>query len=212
MGQAKRQERAAETQQQLLEAARTVFTERGYQGTSVAAITDAASTAHGTFYLYFRNKEDVFAQLMASTTDELYSSTLTELDPATHRYDPEVAHDRVRSFLQVAVAHGPFWKALLEAILVSPAVRDAWLASRQRFHDGLATRLRLYQERGEVRDLDPDLVAALLSGMLEWVVFTSASFGVPGPLSADDRLVDTVADLWARAVDVGGLSSRPPAD
>ena len=57
---------------QLLEAAREVFAERGYQATSVAAITDAASTAHGTFYLYFRNKEDVFAQLMATAMDELY--------------------------------------------------------------------------------------------------------------------------------------------
>ena len=96
---AKRQERAAATQQQLLEAARAVFTERGYQGASVAAITDAASTAHGTFYLYFRNKEDVFAQVMATAMDELYKQTLTELDAEKHLYDPNIARDRVKGFL-----------------------------------------------------------------------------------------------------------------
>ena len=103
----KRQERAAATQSQLLEAARDVFAERGYQATSVAAITDAASTAHGTFYLYFRNKEDVFAQLMASTMDELYRHTLTDLDPDTHMYDPRVARDRVAAEPRRRPVRGP---------------------------------------------------------------------------------------------------------
>lgn len=207
----KRQERAAATQQQLLEAARTVFAERGYQATSVAAITDAASTAHGTFYLYFRNKEDVFAQLMATSMDELYRHTLTELDPETHLYDPEVARDRVKGFLQVAERQGRLWRALLEAILVSPAVEATWLDLRAKFHQGLADRLAIYQSRGEFRDLDPALVAASLAGMLEWHVFTSASFGVPGPLEASDKVIDTIADLWASAVDIGGRKGQPPA-
>jgi AcrR family transcriptional regulator len=212
MGGVKRQERAAATQSQLLEAAREVFCERGYQGASVAAITDAASTAHGTFYLYFRNKEDVFAQIMASAMEELYRHTLTELDPETHLYDPKVARDRVAGFLQVAVDQGKIWRALLEAILVSPAIAANWLELRSVFHDGLAERLRIYQERGQFRALDPDLVAASLAGMLEWHVFTAASFGVPGPLEASDKVVDTIADLWASAIDVGGTRTFPPAD
>jgi len=205
----KRQERAAATQSQLLEAARRVFAERGYQATSVAAITDAASTAHGTFYLYFRNKEDVFAQLMATAMDELYSHTLTELDPETHLYDPAVARDRVAGFLQVAVSQGKIWRALLEAILVSPALAASWLELRAVFHQGLADRLAIYQSRGEFRDLDPSLVAQTLAGMLEWHVFTSVSFGVPGPLEASDKVIDTIADLWASAVDVGGRKGQP---
>lgn len=203
MAGAKRQERAVETQQQLLDAARTIFAERGYQATSVAAITDAASTAHGTFYLYFRNKEDVFAQLMAGAMDELYRHTLTDLDPETHRYDPAVARARVASFLAVAEGQGRLWRALLEAILVSPAVEATWLELRARFHDGLAARLRIYQDRDEFRDLDPDLVAAALAGMLEWFVFTSSAFSQPGPLVASEEVIDTIADLWESAIDIG---------
>jgi len=208
----KRQERAAATQSQLLEAARQVFAERGYQATSVAAITDAASTAHGTFYLYFRNKEDVFAQLMATAMDELYRHTLTDLDPETHMYDPNIARDRVRGFLEVAVSQGRIWRALLEAILVSPAIAASWLELRAVFHQGLADRLAIYQARGEFRDLDPQLVAASLAGMLEWHVFTAASFGVPNELEASDKVVDTIADLWASAIDVGGRRGLPSAD
>ena len=68
----KRQQQAAATQEQLLDAARDVFAERGYQATTVGAITTRANTAHGTFYLYFRNKQDAFAAVMTSVTDELY--------------------------------------------------------------------------------------------------------------------------------------------
>lgn len=50
----KRQKRAVATSEQLLIAAREVFQTNGFQGTTVGAITDAAATAHGTFYLYFR--------------------------------------------------------------------------------------------------------------------------------------------------------------
>jgi AcrR family transcriptional regulator len=201
-------DRAAATQQQLLDAARGVFEAKGYQAASIAAITSAAGTAHGTFYLYFRNKEDVFAQLTRSITDELYRHTLTELDPAQHVYDPAVARARVAAFLQVAEAQGRLWRAVLEAILVSEPIRTTWLEARGRFHEGLAARLRIYRERGQLRDLDPDLTAAALAGMLEWLVFTSASFEVPGPLRADERLIDTVADLWAAAIDVGGVASK----
>ena len=49
----KRQAQAAATQEQLLRAARGVFAARGYKDTTVGAITKAANTAHGTFYLYF---------------------------------------------------------------------------------------------------------------------------------------------------------------
>ena len=83
----KRQQQAAATQEQLLDAARAVFGERGYQATTVGAITTRANTAHGTFYLYFRNKQDVFAGVMTSVTDELYR----EADLASSASDPRAA-------------------------------------------------------------------------------------------------------------------------
>ena len=202
----KRQEQAAATQQQLLESARTVFTERGFQGTSVAAITDAANTAHGTFYLYFRNKEDVFIQLMASAMEEFYRYTLDELDPPSHSYTPGPARDRVALFLRTAVEHGALWRALLEAILVSPAIRDQWQSMRVGFQRGVAERMRAYQDLGELRDMDVELATSLLVGMIEWHVFTSSAFEHPAALTADDRTIDAITDLWVSALDVGGTA------
>lgn len=206
-----RRERAEETHQHLLASAKAVFEERGYRCTSVAAITEAASTAHGTFYLYFRNKEDVFEQLVDSLMEELYRETLTPLDPATHVYDAEVARGRVAAFLAVAERERGLMRALFEAIVESPTIAARWRSARERFVEGIAARLRTYRDRGELRALDVDLAAATLCGMLEWLVFTSAAFEVPGPLEASERVIDTVADLWASALAVGGPSPEAHA-
>ncbi len=49
-----------ERRQELVEAASTVFMQKGYAATTVSDITQAAGTAHGTFYVYFEDKESVF--------------------------------------------------------------------------------------------------------------------------------------------------------
>ena len=67
--------RAASTRRQLLDAARDAFEQDGYRATTVAGIVQRADTARGTFYLYFRNKEHVFAQLVGEVVDDLLHET-----------------------------------------------------------------------------------------------------------------------------------------
>jgi AcrR family transcriptional regulator len=49
----------------LLEAARQAFVERGFHGTKVDDIVDAAGLSHGAFYRYFKNKDEI-AHLVAA--------------------------------------------------------------------------------------------------------------------------------------------------
>lgn len=53
----------AARREEILDAARTVFGQRGFRGTTIADIAEAAGIALGTIYLYFPSKEDVFAAL-----------------------------------------------------------------------------------------------------------------------------------------------------
>jgi len=50
--------------QQLLDAARQVFSRRGYHQATVDDITTAAGVAKGTFYLYFEEKRAIFYELI----------------------------------------------------------------------------------------------------------------------------------------------------
>jgi AcrR family transcriptional regulator len=60
----RRQAQAAETQRQIVEAARRLFTERGYAGTTIEAIAGAAGVAAETVYAAFGSKRAVLQRLV----------------------------------------------------------------------------------------------------------------------------------------------------
>jgi len=50
-----------------------VIYERGFHSARISDITAAAGLAHGTFYLYFRTKEEFLLDLMSSVREEILS-------------------------------------------------------------------------------------------------------------------------------------------
>lgn len=201
MGVTNRQARAEATRHQLLEAARIVFTERGYGATTVASITDGADIAHGTFYLYFRNKEDVFVHVISDVLEEVYQRSLSAIEEAGPEQDLLVLRQRIAGFLEVVVRYGTLWRALLEGAMASPVVEEHWLAQRRRFQQAIAGRWRLRLD-GSALDpgLDIDVAANALGSMIEWYAVTGAAFGEPQQLSVDEHVVDTLTQLWWSAL------------
>jgi AcrR family transcriptional regulator len=59
-----RQLRAERTRLQLLDAARAVFAEQGYAGTTIDEIAGAAGVSKGAYYFHFSSKEGVFVALI----------------------------------------------------------------------------------------------------------------------------------------------------
>src|SRR5438552_14135727 len=59
------------TMRKLLDAGAQVFATKGYYATRVDDIVKVARTSHGTFYLYFSNKEDLFRALAGEVADAM---------------------------------------------------------------------------------------------------------------------------------------------
>src|SRR6058998_1786043 len=70
------------TMRKLLDAAMVVFEKRGYHAARVDDIVKVARTSHGTFYLYFANKEDLFRALLTDVAEEV-TGLLGSLAPIT---------------------------------------------------------------------------------------------------------------------------------
>jgi AcrR family transcriptional regulator len=60
-----REEQAEQTRQRVLDAAAALFEERGYDGTSIAAIAEAAGVSEETVYARFRNKRTLLGELVS---------------------------------------------------------------------------------------------------------------------------------------------------
>ena len=187
--------RAACTRHQLLEAARDAFSELGYRATTVAEIVSRAQTARGTFYLYFRNKDEVFAEVLAENCEELLRETSGHYPAGDRRAAVEAA---TRDYLHAFARRRGVWRAMLEAFGGPSDVERQWIDLRARFVDRIARNLDRGREAGEVReDLDPVFTAEALAAMTEWLA--CVEFVVrdePDEGERYERMVHTVTGIW----------------
>jgi AcrR family transcriptional regulator len=117
----------------LLDAGRTVFEERGFHAARVDDVVKAAQTSHGTFYLYFANKEDLFKAL---TLDALHDVEVIAAE--FPRVTPDDAgrtalRDWVQRFCDIYETHATVIRILSQADVIGEDF----------FSDGLQLLFRL---------------------------------------------------------------------
>lgn len=62
----------------LLDAAFELFTDKGFSQTSITDIVEKAGVAKGTFYLYFKDKNDIRNQLISSKASLIFTNAILE--------------------------------------------------------------------------------------------------------------------------------------
>ena len=157
----RRQRRAAETRGRIFAAALQLFAEHGFTATTVEEITEAADVGKGTFFNYFRNKEDVLGALAE-----------VQLDKYAHAI--QAAESGALTPRQALV------RSLMVAFLTSPAVREKMTRSLEQGREMLARLFALAQERGEARcdcrprELGLAFQQKLLGTVLVWTLHPPA--------------------------------------
>jgi TetR/AcrR family fatty acid metabolism transcriptional regulator len=69
--------------QRILDAAVSVFAQKGFHAARVSDVAERASVADGTIYLYFRNKEELLMTAINTAFDAFMSRARTELNTIT---------------------------------------------------------------------------------------------------------------------------------
>ena len=67
---------------EILEAARAVFSSKGFEGATIDAIAFTAGVAKGTVYLYFESKRDLFLASMRDGVLALHEEVAAEMEAA----------------------------------------------------------------------------------------------------------------------------------
>jgi AcrR family transcriptional regulator len=156
--------RGEATRQRVLEAAETVFGEKGYHGASVTEITRAAGVAQGTFYLYFKGKKEIFLDLVDALGNRLRVVTL---DASSRAKDyAEAQRLGFSAFFGFARSHRHIYRIIQECDRVDPI-------TYRRFYSQLADAYRRAQAeataRGEAAAADPEVVAYCMLGVGHFV-------------------------------------------
>jgi len=85
----KRQEAAVQRRQAILDAALEIFAEDGFAATRLDDVAEKAGVAKGTIYLSFKDKEDLFEQLLISAVAPVFD----KMEALTA--EPELSLDRL---------------------------------------------------------------------------------------------------------------------
>ncbi len=111
-----------ETVRKLLEAALIEFDERGFQAVRVDDVVRRAKTSHGTFYLYFANKDDLFKTLLRDALHEM--EIITGDFPVVTRNEAgrEALRAWIRRFCDTYTAHATVIRILSQADIVGEEV------------------------------------------------------------------------------------------
>lgn len=171
--------------ERILDAALGLFAERGFHGTSVPEIAEAAGVAAGTIYRYFESKEHL--------VNALYQAHKRQLGHALSDAFPWNApmREQLRQVWARVVAYGeqnPRALAFLERHHHAPYLDDESRRIEAQLHAMGVAAIQAAQSAQSVKEGPPDLIIAFL-------------FGVYGGMMREvwaGRLEPTPA-MWTRA-------------
>jgi AcrR family transcriptional regulator len=192
--------RGQRTLRKLLDAGIQVFAARGYHAARVDDVVKLAKTSHGTFYLYFTNKEDLCRALTAEVADDMHA--------LAEGLGPLRAGDAGRAELQEWIGrfadlydhYGSVIRAWTEAEISSDELGRLGEDVLARFTRVLTDRITQVAPA----DLDPVVAALAIVAMLERLNYYVGS----GQVAIDRRrMVATLARVTHAAI-FGGAPAR----
>lgn len=180
------------TMGRLLSAGLRVFAERGYQAVRVDDIVRAARTSHGTFYLYFANKEDLLRALAVDC-----AKALTDLADTVGPIGRDGAgRAELRLFLERFLAtyrrYGPVIRAWMEDQVGDRDVDRLGVKAFTDIADVLGRRMR---EAGVEFAESEDAAVGALMAMIERVSYGVASRRL---VTDDEVLLETLTTIVHR--------------
>jgi AcrR family transcriptional regulator len=176
------------TMRRLLDAGMRVFADRGFHAARVDDIVRAARTSHGTFYLYFTNKEDLLRALATECGHEIsaLADTLGPVGPDAEGYLELRAY--LGRFFGTYRRYGPVIRAWMEGHVEDREVGALGVRSFTDIASALDRRIR---EGGVTESASIFALMALLERFAYFLVSRRLDF-------EGEAMLDTVTHIVHR--------------
>jgi AcrR family transcriptional regulator len=192
----KRERTKVQNRHTILEAARRVFAELGYGATTVRDIVRATPLASGTFYNYFKSKEEIFQAIQ---------------DESALRIRPRLREERARATDIEAFISGSF-RTFFEYV---ESDQQSFRAIR-RNTDAMRVRMDTPEMIAGFEELREDLETAISRGLLPPVdtdylmaAFVGVAFEIAERMLRRDDAELLSAAQFATALFLGGVHNLP---
>ena len=161
--QGRRAAQVENTRRALLDAARQLFTDEGYQATRTEEVVRRAGLTRGALYHHFRDKEDLFRSVFAEVEEEVFVDLVRRSSDGSSS-----AWQRFRRNSQVhllAASENPSYRQI--CLVDGPAVlgQTEWMLRRGGPQGRIAGYLREAIEEGSIDPLPVEPLAQLLTSL-----------------------------------------------
>ena len=191
----RRRRRPEEAEREILNAAAELLRERPSHEVTVKAVMERTTLSRKSFYVYFRDRHELIARLVAPLREEIDARAA----------EARAAHDDVRDwaravFLDVArvyTRHGQLLRALRESSERDEDARRVWREFTDPPIKETAALIRAETKAGRGRALDADRTARALITMNLGCFFEQL---IGRPRTDPKPLVETLVEIWMRTI------------
>lgn len=183
----KRDQTKIVNRQQILEAAKNLFADKGFEATNVRDIINESELSPGTFYNYFQSKEEIFEVL----TTEIIGDVRAQIQKSYKdvKMDRAEINRSLKSFFQVFLGNPRLMKFLSRN---QSYMRD--LRSKGRF-DEMLKDLEKALEDGVKSGMLPPVPVKIVAIAVFGAVFEIIATMVITPNFAVDKAIETLSQL-----------------
>lgn len=190
--------RGRRSRQALLDAARIVFARDGFSAARITDIADQAGAAHGSFYTYFKSKDEIFLALVEELEEDLHVT-----GPSAGPWDGD-AYARIRransDYLTAYRANRGIMVVWEQVATLNPEVAELRHQASDRAVGRIVRAIERMQASSEVSTaIDARYAATALTGMV-------SNFAYRWCVSDADFDLATAAEqlslLWANSLGI----------
>ncbi|ANP46539.1 TetR/AcrR family transcriptional regulator [Candidatus Viadribacter manganicus] len=189
-------ERGRRTLRRLLDAAAEEFGARGYHETAISSITQRAGVGLGTFYVYFKSKEEVFRALVADMGARTRHALAESTREAPNRLEAERLG--IQAYLDFVRSHKALYRVVMEAQFVAP---EAYREYYRTFSAAYRQQLAQAASRGEISEGQDDEVRVW--ALMGASTFLGLRYGVWDDGADTASVAEAASDLM-----INGLAPR----
>ncbi len=155
--------------ERLLESAKILFSQKGYYATSVEDIVESAGFSKGTFYFYFKSKEELFKSLV----EEMHLNIVKRLESFLERDIPleDALIEHTKVFLEDIYQNRHIAQIFLfQLVGTNEEFRELYYTKVSHLREILTKMVDRAIQRGEINYKNAENIVNLYAGFLRMLV------------------------------------------
>jgi AcrR family transcriptional regulator len=162
----RKQEEKLEMHKRILNGARKVFLEKGYEQTSMRNIANEINYSPGSLYFYFKDKSEIFHELHREGF-QLLLNQLKVLDKVADPFERLKANGRV--FIQFAKENKDYYNLMFIVDEPTKIPETGGFKIAQEAINQLSTVVRECQQKGKFKDMDTEYFTFMMLSTLHGI-------------------------------------------